>query len=311
MVTTIKKAVSINPEIEYINNCKIARVISQTDDPFRKKLLIATLTGKKTAFSTIQLTADYQELLDSSITFLDRIVMDAIYTIFISGSDIFTPEMVLRVITGNMEIDVTPHKRDMVCSIIEKLSSVRICIDCTEEMMARKVIRKGLRCSLESYLLPLEKIQVMAGNHLKVMEAYRLIKKPVLYEYTEKVGQFITFPTILLDTKKKGLSDTVEVIQIKRYLIQRIEQMHHDNKLSSKKISYYWIDSKKGKERGLLPTMGFKRQDFSEKEWRKLKSRIHRSVKKVLLHFAEIGYIAGYSIDYEGRQKIKGVIIET
>lgn len=311
MVTTIKKAVSINPETEYINNCKIARVISQTEDPFRKNLHVATLTGKKTALSIVQLTADYQELLESSITFLDCIVMDAVYTIYLSGSDIFTPEMVLRVVTGNMEIDVTPHKRDMVCSILEKLSSVRICIDCTEEMLARKVIRKGLRYSLESYLLPLEKVQVMAGNHLKVMEAYRLIKKPVLYEYTEKVGQFITFPTVLLDTKKKGLSDTVEVIQIKRYLIQRIEQMHHDNKLNSKKISYYWRDSKTGKERGLLPTMGFKRQDFSDKEWRKLKSRIHRSVQKILSYFVEIGYIAGYSIDYEGRQKIKGVIIET
>ena len=118
---------------------------------------------------------------------------------------------------------------------------VRITIDCTEELIARKVLKKGQKAHLKSYLMPLRELEVKLGNQ-KIAKGYQLIEEPVLYTYAEKVGQIINVPRSLLETKGE-LSDTDEVIIIKRQLIKRIEAMKNSkNHIVSRKISYEWYD---------------------------------------------------------------------
>ena len=82
--------------------------------------------------------------------------MDAIYTLYVSGSEVFTPEMIVRTMSGNLTQDVTPQKAGAITKSLNKLTMVRITIDCTQELIARKVLKKGQKAHLKSYLMPLK-----------------------------------------------------------------------------------------------------------------------------------------------------------
>ena len=178
-------------------------------------------------------------------------------------------------------------------------------------MIARKIIKKGQTYIKETYLLPLERDEIRSGNHQKIMSGYRLLQKPALYDYAEKVRQFITVPIKIMANSHKTISDSIDVIQIKRYLIMRIEEMKHSgNGMHSDIISYHWYDAKKKKTKGMFSTLGYSDAISPGKKGRKLKSNIHSKVLRILDYYKEIDYIDDYEIVYEGRQKIKGVRIK-
>ena len=304
----IKDVFLPNIEKDYINNCKISQQIITIKDPFSKIMRFRTIP-KKNISASVTIDPDTEEIMGEGITFFDRIVMDSVYTLYVNGQDMFTAEMIMRVMSGNHEADSSRKKTDLIRSSLEKLSSIKIQIDCTEEMIARKLIKKGQSYKIQTYLLPLEKHQVRSGNHLVIMDAYKILKKPALYEYAEAIKQFVTVPSSVLGNSHKSISDSVEVIEIKRYLIIRIEEMKHPgNGMVNDLISYHWYDAKAKKNRGMYPVLGYG-EDISSCSGRKLRSNIHRKVIRILDYYKEIGYIAGYEVVYEGKQKIKGVRI--
>ena len=184
-------------------------------------------------------------------------VMDSVYTMLVNGVVAFTPEMVVRIMSGNFDQDVKPQKSGAVTRSLHKLSLIRISIDCTNELRTREKIKKDETAKWESYLMPLHEIDIQSANHQTVMRGYQLLEKPILYFYAESIKQIIDVPTELLEiTDASGsghLSDTDDVIVIKRAIIRRIEQMKNEkNHMNNDTINYERYD----------PTTGTKKRRF-------------------------------------------------
>ena len=290
---------------EYMNNSKVANFISSNTELLDKTIQLKTIP-KKNVFVTVDLTADEKvSLTNHNITPYDMAVMDSVYTLLANEVTSFSPEMVVRIMSGNFEQKITQHKLDEVNNSMRKLSMIRISIDCTDELVTRKKVKKGSRVALTSYLMPVREIKVDSGNNQATMNGYQLIEKPVLYIYAESVKQIVSVPTSLLEVNGY---DTDDMMIIKRALIKRIEMMKNDkNNISSNIIIYERYDKSTGKKTGFFSSLGFAETDYSN--WKKKKNNLHHIIKNILDGFVVEKYINGYEMVKEGKQKIIGVSI--
>lgn len=295
------------PKKEYLNNSKIANYISSNNNLLDKTLQLTTIP-KKNIFVTVDLTTDENlSVTNQNITQYDMAVMDSVYTLLVNGTSSFTPEMIVRIMSGNFEQDVTPQKAGSVTKSLNKLSLIRISIDCTDELRMRKQIGNNKTAQLTSYLMPIREITIRSANHQTEMKGFQLIEKPVLYTYAENIKQIMSVPTALLEAKNK-ISNTDDVIIIKRALIKRIEIMKSNkNLINSNIINYERYDSKTGDTKGFLQTLGFNKNNYSN--WKKKKSRLHNTITSILDIFIQDNYILGYTVITEGKQKINGIQI--
>lgn len=295
------------PKKEYLNNSKIANYISSNNNLLDKTLQLTTIP-KKNIFVTVDLTTDENlSVTNQNITQYDMAVMDSVYTLLVNGTSSFTPEMIVRIMSGNFEQDVTPQKAGSVTKSLNKLSLIRISIDCTDELRMRKQIGNNKTAQLTSYLMPIREITIRSANHQTEMKGFQLIEKPVLYTYAENIKQIMSVPTALLEAKNK-ISNTDDVIIIKRALIKRIEIMKSNkNLINSNIINYERYDSKTGDTKGFFQTLGFNKNNYSN--WKKKKSRLHNTITSILDIFIQDNYILGYTIITEGKQKINGIQI--
>lgn len=219
---------------EYMNICKVAKVISTNLGLFEDKIEFQVVTiPRKNICTNVNLKADKNIILSNpNITQYDLAVMDASYTLYVCGKMAFTPEMIVRTMSGNMKQTVSPQMIGAVTKSINKLKFIRIKIEYTDEMIARRKLKKGERASIESNLMPLRELDVRLRNQ-KIVHGYQFSECPVLYKYAADINQIISVPTRLFETNA-FLSDTDEVIVIKRYLIRRIEAMRSKkNKITS------------------------------------------------------------------------------
>lgn len=300
---------ALNPQKEYLNISKVARYISTNQGLISENEDISlqlTTIPKKNIFVTVNLYADQNlSISNPNITQYDLAVMDSAYTLYVSGAPAFTPEMIIRTMSGNMNQTISPQMVGAVTRSLNKLKFIRIRIDCTDEMIARKKIKKGQTAHLESYLMPVKELEVKLGNQ-KFMHGYQFSECPVLYSYAAAIKQIIDVPRSLLETNG-FLSDTDDVVVIKRYLIKRIEAMKNSkNRISSNKISYEWYDKNTQTIKGMFQELDYRQKDYSN--WRKKKSNIHQTVMAILKVFSDEGYIKDYSEVKEGKS-INGVEI--
>lgn len=297
------------PKKEYLNNSKVANYISTENNLFSNTLQLTTLP-RKNIFVTVNLFADENLALSNpNITQYDMAVMDAVYTLLVNGAVAFTPEMVVRIMSGNFEQDVKPQKSGAVTKSLHKLSLIRISIDCTNELRARKKIEKDQTAKLTSYLMPLREIDIRSANHQTIMKGFQLLEKPVLYTYAELVKQIIDVPTELLEINE--ISDTDSVIVIKRALIRRIEQMRNrKNHMDNDIIRYERYDPTTGTKKGFFVMLGFDESEYKNaNQWKKKKSSLNKIITTILAEFTKEKYIAGYEVVKEGKQKVIGVKI--
>ena len=295
---------------EYLNNTKLANFIAANDDLLDVNIELKTLP-KQNIFIAVNLSADQNVSLSSSnISAFDMAVMDSVYTLQANGSPTFSAEMIARVMTGNFTGKITPQRIGAITRSMAKLAVIRITIDCTNEMRARKLIGKDKTSKLTSYLMPTEEIEITAGNH-RSGHGYHLLQVPVLYTYAESVKQVISVPTALLETNT-SLSDTEDTIALKRGLIKRIELIKNPkNHMTSDCIKYERFDAKTGTEKGFFASLGIY-QDNSKPAaaWRKKKAALHSAICLILDQYTTDHYIQGYEVVRQGKQQIIGVQIK-
>lgn len=300
------------PEKEYMNISKVARFISTNtglvDNDTTLKLM--TILGKNIIVNVDLHKNEHLRLSSPNVTQYDMAVLDAVYTLYVNNQSIFSPEMLLRIMSGNFQQDASPQKIGTITRSINKLRHIDIRIDYTDEARLRKLIDKSHTAVITSYLLPVDETEIRAANG-KTIHAYRLLMEPALYIYARIINQIIHVPTVLLETNGT-LSDTDEVIVLKRYLIKRIEGMRNSkNKLISKKITYEWYDIKTKSRKGMFAELGYDAKDFTESAWRNKKSKLHNIVLKLLTTYRHEGYIKSFTEVRGAKSIIEGVVIDT
>lgn len=170
---TVKKKAQDQPF--FINNTKIANQI--------RKGAAAGEPISCQVFGTVSTV--YQ--LSHQLSAFDCSVADAIYTLYKSGRETFTPGAVLKVLSGDHKQTVTVQKKNRITDSIRRLRETTIRICCTEEMRARERIAP-------------DDEKVMDGPFLAVRDEgkdeYRFegMEGMPLYHYGELTMQMIRFP---------------------------------------------------------------------------------------------------------------------
>ena len=216
----------------------------------------------------------------------DRNVADAVTSLFLYGdpSHIITPATVYRAMIHSTGTETpSPQTLGAVTRSLDKGRFVRVQIDCTQELLRRNASLNGEQITggkVDTYLLPLEKIEVMAGG--KKVTAYKILKTPVLYDYARLTKQVLTVPAKLLDVP--NASNTEQRISIKGYLLRRITVMKGKT-AQSNRILFEKIWDAAGKP------------DPSPKE----AQRIREYTFTVLDYWKKERYIKGYKAIKEGK----------
>lgn len=278
----------------YFNNTKVANSLFDAReriplDGTTKTVCVLPKADVSVGFS---LTADPNVTLYSDVTSFDVAVMDAVCTLHEHDCDIFTPSMVVRVMTGNYLWNRKPNSKIIKDTMesLEKLMVILVRINLTDEFVERNLISRGSTAEWKSHLLSMSAAKVTQGNNRGEQEGFRLLEEPILYTYAKKIRQVVGVPSRLLGSNKEKYN-TKETILIKRYLISRIEVMKNANNRAVSTEIIYERQTSSG-EAGMFPMLGYQKENYSN--WRKKKSAIHDTVRSILGEMEEKRYITGF-----------------
>lgn len=286
-IIKLEQLSSLIPTRHVMPNNKLTNTL--TDDIIDTGSYELTVAGKgKNAVTTVCVLTyegDNVKLTGrQSFTEYDRNVYNAVTSLFVYGDEahIVTPAQVYRAMVNMTETE-TPSAQQIgaVTRSLDKMRFIRARVDCTEELRRRGANLDGEQITggmIDTYLLTADAVTVMTGG--KTVKAYRIIKTPILYEYSSLVKQVLTIPAKLLDIQEGGqrVKNTEQRIAIKGYLLRRIEVMKGKTPQSNH-ILFDAIYTAAGEE------------SPSDME----KKRLREYVFTVLDYWKELGYIKGYS----------------
>ncbi|WP_099203916.1 hypothetical protein [Scatolibacter rhodanostii] len=313
----------MNIKTYYCNSTKILKLLRRYDD-YADNRVHRAIVGKN--FGEKILT---EFRISNNLSNFDCDVADAVYTIYKNHDTTFTPGQVLRVLSGDeKQTIVKGYNQQHIIDSIEWLRKTEIEIGCEAEMDKREI---PLRYIERAPFLVAEKVSPAPRYAIRAnspdsnsskKEEYADLFMP-LYGYAERLHQFNSFPQQLLyDTTLSPefrLSNTLENIQIKRFLIRRLEPLRNlakqDTDEEIERVGY--IDSENkyrlivyerasknagGGIAGLLSDIGIYRSDFkSDDSWKHKRHSVHRSVTKILDYYKHIGYIQDYEVIKKGK----------
>lgn len=297
---------SIIPKNHVKPNNKLAKKI--TKDIVSEgeiELIVSGKNAKREVFTKVMLDYD-----DKYVQFsgrekykpYDQEVYDGVVTLFVANESLFkenksiffTPAMVYRAMNGLTETEnVSSSAVELVAKSLDKSRFIRTTIDYTEEA---KLYNKDIKETIfEGYLLNAEKVRVDIKG--KIQEAYKLYRKPILYEYSQLSGQIITVPIKLLNTKNK-INSTEEVIIIRGYLLRQIEWLKNEKTNRNENIAY----------KGIYEELEILKTTYDEAMYKKKTHNTRNNVKAILAEWIEQQYIKSYK-EYKEGNAIKGVTI--
>lgn len=218
------------PEKHIIPNNKLANTITTAKGfnlfDINGADLIVSGRGKSEITTRCMLTYEGDNITLSGrqpFTEYDRNVADAVTSLYeYGGSNIVTAATVYRAMVNMTDTETpSPQQIGAVTRSLDKMRFTRVRIDCTEELKQRKVSLNGQQIAgglVDTYLLAMEAIEATVGGQR--VKAYKVIKTPILYEYSQLTGQVYTTPSKLLAVPDQ--SNTEQRIAIKSYLLRRI-----------------------------------------------------------------------------------------
>lgn len=166
------------------------------------------------------------KLVGKRLTNFDRIVHDAVVTQFIDGGNRYiTTDMIAYVINGGKDIHSSEKLREAINESIDKLFYTSVIIDTKKQAKEYGLDDGGFK----GRILDFELIWgVVNGQKTQCMDFSE--KTPILYRYADKSGQVLRSDLNLLNIP--GLQNYPENIELKNYLLHRLQIMLHNDKLS-------------------------------------------------------------------------------
>ena len=294
---TIEILKSVIPKKHVKPNNKLANKITKDIvDEGEFNLIVSSGKAKREVFTRVMLAYDnkYINLAGQKYTSYDREVYDGVVTLYMAGNNIVTPAMVYRAMNGLTETEkISPQALETVTKSLDKSRYMQVTIDYTEE--AKLYNKKIQKTTYQGYLLAASKITVKINN--EEHEAYKLLDKPILYEYAQISGQIITVPSKLLQTKD-AVRSTDEVIVIRGYLLRQIEWIKNDKSERSQNITY----------KGIYEELEISKIILDETAYKNKTRKMRNHVKAILDEWQEQDYIKKYE-EYQDSKTMTGVKI--
>jgi len=289
---------SIIPKKHIKPNTKLANTIAKNlVNDTELELIVSNRNAKKEVTTKVMLNYENKNVqLISQVKFTpyDREVYDGVTSLYEAGNNVILPSMVYRAMNGLTETEyIKPEALLKIKESIDKSRFIKTVIDYTDE--AKLYNQKIDKTIYEGYLLACNKIIVESGGTRQ--EAYRLLDKPILYEYSQLSGQIISVPINLLNTKDTVYS-TDEVIVIRGYLLRQIEWMKNEKSHRSTNITY----------QGVYEELEVTKDFYNDTPYKKKTAKVRGHVKSILESWQAQNYINNFEEYKEGKQ-IAGVKI--
>ena len=272
----------------YINNTKIRNHLTEVESD---KVYYVNVFENEHIFIEVKL--QYKNV--AKLIPLDLYILDAIYTLKVAGTEIFTPQMILKTISGNKKHKASQQQIQTIIESINKLKNISIFFNCTNEFRARRLIKDTDTKEYNGNLLSVEEIKSTTSKK-SIPFVYLLKETPILYQYAEEIHQIIHFSINLLSVKE--LSYSITAVTMKLYILTRIEQLKNSrNKQNNNVLSYEWYDYKKKKFQGMYHVLNFiNNNELTANELKKKRYNLHTMVKKILTFFISCNYIKSYEV---------------
>lgn len=217
---------SIPSDNHYVHNSKVANKIIDIFSNGTDGAIVST-GGKKEIEVACQLFYDEEKITIAGkkpLTPFDKAVNNSISTLYEAGNQILTPAMVWREMAGLTDQE-TPSKKQIasITESMDKMRFMRLILDYTEEAKARKINADST--TYDTYLFSASAVTVTTGG--QKVKAYKLLEKPALYDYSQRLKQVLSFPRELLAIKEDNVPFplTEKRIIMRDYLLQRIGVM--------------------------------------------------------------------------------------
>lgn len=250
-----------------------------------------------------------KSLFPDDVPPFDRVVLNAVISLTVAvNRKVFSATQVAKFILYGQGGAKRPTDKQIerVKESIETLSVTKVSIDWTDHSRLNG-LKNGVKHIKRNYHLPITEDIFISPNGQEV-HGYRLIGDIPLSVYSEKMNHVSTIPSEAL--RPYGARMTETTIIIRDYLFERIEAWRAvRNKNDPKKRNMKVISMDSIIERAGLNEVT-----------RKQKSAIIKSIRLMLNHWKEIGYIKDYRENVKGkpsdnpkgrkRQKITGYTIE-
>lgn len=313
LLRALPKLQSIAPKMHTIPN---SRLVNTLPDGIigtgTRKVNVSSKKGKKDIDILCNLSYEGDDLKLSGrqpFTEYDRNVYNAVSSLYVYGdaSHIVTPATVYRTMTGMTATeDPSAQQIGAVTKSLDKMRFIRATVDCTAQLQERGLALDGESVTegkIDTYLLNASVIQVQAGGH--AVKAYLIDRTPVLYSYSKMLKEVLTIPSYLLDIKvvdqhgkitDSRISNSESRIQVKGYLIRRIEGMKGHNSLKSRTISMQSYEKDGKHHKGLYEIAG-----CDAAAPRKAQKAVRDYAEDVLNYWKASGYIKDYFFTKNGR----------
>ena len=172
------------------------------------------------------------------LTEYERQVSDALLSIHIKAKadnlpTLFTTDMLYRAMPGG-GTKASPQQKGAITKAINKLRTLLVYVDATEEMRRRGIIDDSLTMIFNENYFYIKAVQVSNGK--QVIDAFLLFEEPVILKYAQLTRQILTVPAKYIDIKKvkKGtISNEVITMNADRqaitgYLLRQIAWIKYD-----------------------------------------------------------------------------------
>lgn len=243
-IDTLQKVSSIIPSLFVMPNTKVSSMMVKPGMINAGTQIIDVSGRNKT--SKIKVEVDFQQTnltLPANYTPYDREVFNSVCTLLEAGNTFIWAEQVYRTMTGkkNSEFVSSQAVAAVTKSLLKQMMTV-VTIDYSEQAkhypaMAAEGVEKAHLFGNMLYMKG-----VTFSVHGQQRTGFQILSTPPVYEYAKRLGQIVSIPLQVLDTKS-AIRNTDEIIVIKSYLVRRIEQMKKSKGNTSGVILYETIFS--------------------------------------------------------------------
>lgn len=252
-----------------------------------KKADVVTYFGMRYEGEGVQIRGRYQ------ITKYDQSVHNAISSLWAAGNRDISPQEIFRTMNGSTSGKVKESQIKKVDESVNKMMFTRLFLDMSADIQSGGLkiqdqrVTKGV---VETQMIQATIVSLQTSNG-QTIRGYKLADEPMLYTYSKAKKHVLSVGLDLLDTSDE-VSNTDDVIVIREYLLQQIENMRHgyrDNTV---------IDYESIKENTGVTVLDGKQYQQIFRE----------NVKRILLSWKKKGYILDYA-DHKAGRTFKGVKI--
>ena len=270
--------------------------------------------------------------LQYQLTCSDFDVLDAVYSVsrWNERDRSISLKQINQALTGDRIHSMTPKQKEAIRCSLERLSFTDLYLDASEEIREKATMDDNLAWDKHGPLLAYTAKVTSHSRKSSTGESTGFVRTSIqlarrrtlpLFSYVIWNKQIVCFPENMLiirvpdpkDPKGKILSNTADIVRLKRYLIHRLEILRD---MQARKGSYvmntiHLFSRPNSNDPGLLNSIGIPdKPDTHTAEWNNKVNAIRSYIRDILQFYRKKGYLQNFEEQLDAAGRVTGYTIQ-